>query len=866
MRNYPAGSALRILATGMAVLAVGLSVQQGQAQEHAVTLSGDHWQIAPEADVKESGEQLSKTDFAPSNWIAAQVPGTVFGAYVLAGKEKDPNFGDNIYQVDLAKYDRNFWYRTDFDVPEVYRHNRVWLNLDGVNRDADVFVNGRKVGSMHGFFQRGCFDVTGLVQIGAKNSLAVLDYVPVLFHKETPKDRDRENFSSPTFICTKGWDWMPRVPGLDMGIYKDVYLSSTGNVSLRDPWVRTDKASAESADLSIATELQNHSSGDVSGQLEGEINPGKIIFAQPVTVHPGAGQTVTLTSETVAALRLAKPRLWWPNGYGDPNLYTVRLSFRVGNAVSDQKDITFGVRKYSYDTTNQILHFLINGTPIFPKGGSWGMAEYLLRCKAKDYNTMVRLHREENFNIIRNWMGMTPDEAFYDACDRNGIMVWDEFWLNSGGGPPRDTDIFEANAVEKIKQFRNHACVCLWCGDNEGTPPAPLNDFLADAVKTYDGSDRPYQPCSNRGNLSGSGPWRDFDPVAYFTGAGIGRAKGTPFGMRSELGTATFTTFDSFKKFMPPETWWPRNEMWNKHFFGKSAGNGGPDGYFADVNKRYGQATGIEDFCRKSQLLNLETMKAMFEGFLDHSDKDAAGLIIWMSQSAYPSLVWQTFDYYYDLTGAYWGAKTACEPVHIYWNASDDRIRVVNTSGRKMDGLTAEAEVYNLDGTRKAAQKASLESLPTAVADCFKLEFPADLSPTHFIKLRLLDRSGKVVSENFYWRGTQKLDYSGLAGLQTGAAGRAVAVRHVWHNHDDHGGHQQPGEREDGGLRHPAEAGGRGHRRPGFAGVHERRILLAAAGRNQAGDAGVRRGQRRRQDPPAGPRMLEQFDHRSEVV
>ena len=232
---------------------------------------------------------------------------------------------------------------------------------------------------------------------------------------------------------------MPRVPGLDMGIYKDVYLSGTGNVSLHDPWVRTDKLSPESADLSIATELQNHSSGDVSGQLEGEINPGKITFAQPVTVHAGASQTVTLTSETVAALRLAKPRLWWPNGYGDPNLYTVRLSFRVGNAVSDQKDITFGVRKYSYDTDNQTLHFHINGIPVFPKGGSWGMAEYLLRCKAKDYDTMVRLHREENFNIIRNWMGMTPDAAFYDACDRNGIMVWDEFWLNSLGGPPRDT-------------------------------------------------------------------------------------------------------------------------------------------------------------------------------------------------------------------------------------------------------------------------------------------------------------------------------------------------------------------------------------------------------------------------------------------
>ena len=552
-----------------------------------------------------------------------------------------------------------------------------------------------------------------------------------------------------------------------MGIYKDVYLSGTGNVSLRDPWVRTDKASAESAELSIATELQNHSSGDVSGQLEGEINPGKITFAQPVTIRAGASQTVTLTSGTVAALHLTNPKLWWPNGYGDPNLYTVRLSFRVGTAVSDQKDLAFGVRKYSYDTNNQTLHFHINGIPVFPKGGSWGMAEYLLRCKAKDYDTMVRLHREENFNIIRNWMGMTPDAAFYDACDRNGIMVWDEFWLNSQGGPPRDTAIFEENAVEKIKMFRNHACVCLWCGDNEGTPPAPLNAFLADAVKTYDGGDRPYQPCSNSGNLSGSGPWSDFDPINYFTGEKLDRKKGVPFGMRSELGTAVFTNFDSYKKFMPPETWWPQNPMWDKHFFGRSAAHAGPAGYSDHVNKRYGKASGIEDFCRKSQLLNLETTKGMFEGWLDHSDKDSAGLIIWMSQSAYPSLVWQTFDYYYDLNGAYWGAKTACEPVHVYWNEADDRIRVVNTSGRNVNGLVAEAIIYNLDGSQKFEHKSEpFTSKPDAVADCFTLTYPSDLTPTHFIRLRLTDRAGKLVSENFYWRGTEHLNFTTLDTLK----------------------------------------------------------------------------------------------------
>ena len=167
-----------------------LSIWTASGQENSISfLSGGSWKLAPQSDVPESGEQISATGFSTASWLAAQVPGTVFGSYVLAGKEKDPNFGDNIYQVDVLKYDRNFWYRTDFSVPDAYRGRRIWLNLDAVNRDADVYVNGNKVGSMHGFLQRGRFDVTRLVKVGEKNTLAVLDYVPVLVGKDDAEMR-----------------------------------------------------------------------------------------------------------------------------------------------------------------------------------------------------------------------------------------------------------------------------------------------------------------------------------------------------------------------------------------------------------------------------------------------------------------------------------------------------------------------------------------------------------------------------------------------------------------------------------------------------------------------------------------------------
>jgi len=719
------------------------------------SLSGNSWKIAPQAEVAASGEQISMPGYRGVAWVGAQVPGTVFGSYVSAGLEKEPTYGDNITKIDKAKYDRDFWYRTEFAGPAAGRGGKLWLNFDGVNRDADVYLDGRRVGEMRGFMQRGRFDVTALVRAGRPNGLAVLAHIPV----------GEANAASPSFICSRGWDWMPRVPGLNMGIYKDVFLSRTGDISLADPWVRTVLPSRARADLSVQVEIANSSAAPVAGVLMGVIQPGGIAFSRAVTLGPGETRAVTLDARTVPALRVRNPRLWWPNGYGDPSLYTCRLAFRVGGAVSDAKAVRFGIRKYTYDTDGGVLHFHVNGVRVFPKGGNWGMAEFMLRCHGKDYDTRLRFHREMHFNMIRNWMGMTADEAFYDACDRSGMMVWDEFWLNSGGSLPSDVHVYRANAIEKIKQVRSHACVALWCGENEGDPPAPLNDWLRADLLTYDGGDRRYQPNSHAGDLSGSGPWRNLSLKQYFRGVGNGSNTGD-YGMRSEVGTATVPSLSSVKKFLPPADLWPKGALWVQHFLGPTAANAGPDGYNGDLDARYGEAGNAADYCAKAQLLNQETMKAIYEGWPDHINSGASGVLIWMSQSAFPSFVWQTYDYYYGLTGAYWGARAACEPVHIYWNAADDRVRVVNTGLRSFPALRAQAWVYNLDGSQRLHVAGRASSRPGTAADCFTLHYPLKLSATHFLKLRLTDPAGAVVSENFYWRGTKYQRYAALNDLK----------------------------------------------------------------------------------------------------
>jgi hypothetical protein len=654
-----------------------------------------------------------------TDWIPAIVPGTTFSSFVAAGVEKDPNFGDNISRVDRAKYDRSFWYRTEFEIPLVNANKRTWLNFNGINRRAEIYLNGKRLGALDGFMTRGRFDLTAVANQKGKNVLTVLVYPPI---------QPLANVGSPNYVSSAGWDWMPYVPGLNSGITDKVYLSCSGDLTMNDPWVRTELPTNARADISIALQVKNNTSKDVEGILQGTIIPGNIVFSQKINVKQGSVNDISLTKRELQQLTINNPKLWWPNGYGEPNMYTLSLKLSVGNKTSDEQHVKFGIKRYSYDTIGHVLHVAINGTPVFIKGGDWGMSEYLLRCRGSEYDTKVELHKEMNFNMIRNWIGSTTDEEFYEACDKYGIMIWDEFWLNSNPNLPADINAFNANAVEKIKRFRNHPSIAIWCADNEGWPEPPLSNWLKEDVRVFDGGERYYQANSHAENLTGSGPWMAKDPRYYFSAYPLGLGGNKGWGLRTELGTAVFVNFESFKKFMPQDKWWPRNEMWNQHFFGPSAFNAGPDQYDQMIAQGYGVPKGIQDYCRKAQFVNMESNKAMYEGWLDHMGEDASGIMTWMSQSAYPSMVWQTYDYYYDLTGAYFGAKKACEPVHIQWNPVNNAIKVVNTSRNDISGLTATAEIYNLDGRQAElySKTVPLNSPSNSALEVFELGLNAD--------------------------------------------------------------------------------------------------------------------------------------------
>jgi Beta-galactosidase/beta-glucuronidase len=666
-----------------------------------------------------------QSDLVPQNvgpdqkdWVKAEVPGTVYAAFVKQGLEKDPNFADNIWVADRNKFDKPFWYTTSFSVPASFDKKKIWLNFDGVNRNAKVYLNGKLLGDVKNFMDNARFEISASVRKNGNNELAVLVDIP-----KTPM----ANLASPTYISSAGWDWMPYVPGLNSGITDKVFLSNSNDLTIQDPWIQTDLPTLARADLKISFGVNNPSHEGKQATIRGTINPGNITFEEKFTVSGSEPTTISLNKKDLPQLSIDQPKLWWPNGYGDPNLYTCKLSLVLDGTVSDEKEITFGIKKYTYDTVDSVLHLSVNGTRVFAKGGNWSMSEYMLRTTDKEYDTKVRLQKEMNFNMIRNWVGSVTDAAFYEACDRYGIMVWDDFWLNSSPNLPRDIHEFNAAAISKIKRLRNHPSIAVWCGDNEGWPEQPLNSWLKEAIRMYDGASRYYQANSRADNLSGSGPWATKDPRYYFTAYPKGGGGNDGWGFRTELGTAVFTNVESFKKFIPADKLWPRNDMWEKHYFGNWAFNADPDGYERMINERYGKPQGIEEFCEKAQLVNIESNKAMYEGWLDNMWEDASGIMTWTSNASLPTLIWQTYDYYYDLTGAYWGAKKACEPIHIQWNPVNNAVKVINTTAESMNGLNATATVYNLDGSEVSKyrlNKSAINSHSNSATRVFSMAFP----------------------------------------------------------------------------------------------------------------------------------------------
>jgi hypothetical protein len=333
-----------------------------RASELHCELTGDNpwklaggWWLAAAPQVKATGEEISKAGFDETGWLAATVPGTVLTTLIDRGLYPDPDYGLNNLAIPESLAHQDYWYRVEFKTPAATRGRRLTLTFEGVNYAAEVWMNGKKLGNFTGAFLRGVFDVTGVAATGA-NALAVRVSPPPhpgVANEQSLKGGPGENggmevLDGPTFAAAEGWDWIPGIRDRNTGIWQDVTLTATGPVEIGDLNVITTlpKPDRSEADIEIEAPLTNTAGAPVDGDLTATFDDVKV--TKHVQLAPGE-TVVRMEPAEFAQLKVQHPRLWWPNGYGDPALHTLKVAFATGEKVSDTRQIEFGMREVSYE-------------------------------------------------------------------------------------------------------------------------------------------------------------------------------------------------------------------------------------------------------------------------------------------------------------------------------------------------------------------------------------------------------------------------------------------------------------------------------------------------------------------------------------
>lgn len=689
--------------------------------------------------------------------VPVSLPSTVLAAYIDAGMLPDPSYADDNRMISDSYFMSDFIYRGQMEAPEDIS-GRTFLNFDGVNWKADVTFNGTPLTPIEGAFIRTKYDVTGLVRPG-KNDVEV--YVHANDHPSTGKGncirRNAYNggilgADNPTFHASIGWDWIPSVHGRNMGIWNDVYFTTAGDVTIEDPFVysKLNLPDTTEAAVTVGAVLRNRSDRPVSVTLS------SMFGEHPASVEVELGP---LESREVSSLiDIDSPRLWWPNGYGEQNLYDVRMTATVDGVQTDVKEFSTGIRENSYSTENGHLTVWVNGRRFSGRGGNWGFSEFNLRFREREYDTAVRLHAEENFTMIRNWVGQTMDDEFYEACDRYGIMVWQDFWLaNPLDGPdPYDEKMFMANAEDLVRRIRIHPSIVIYVGRNEGVPPASLNTALSECV-ARNHHDIFYAPDSSHGLLGGNGHYRRQSAETFFSEWTENPRLWGQDRVHSEKGMPNVPNYESVVKFIPEEDLWPQGAMWAIHDWTQESAQ--RVGTFNEaVESMFGEAKDAEQFCEWAQWVNFDGYRAIFES----RSEQRRGLQLWMSHAAWPTFVWCTYDYYFDPTGAFFGCKKACEPLHIQWNPLKKVVEVVNISGGNREGLKATGFVLDMYGKELARQEFVLDSREDTTVPCFGMTVPDE--DVYYYKL-VLAEGDAVVSDNFYVLGRETDNFKALLGL-----------------------------------------------------------------------------------------------------
>jgi exo-1,4-beta-D-glucosaminidase len=773
----------------LSVLVVLLISQFGLSQAHPAKLAPrrsssspvpemglalrDGWSLQASGKVEKPGEIISTQKFSPTGWYAVSVPTTVVAALVKQKVYPNPDFGMNLRKLPGMDYPigANFsnipmqqdspfmvpwWYRKVFTLPESYKGKTIWLDFGGINYRANIFLNGKPIAKkddVAGAWRTYEFNITNNAVLGRPNVLAVEIF--------SPTDRDL----AITFV-----DWNPAPPDKNMGLFREVAVRTSGPVAVRYPTVVSKVDADGKAHLTVTAQLKNGTDKAVKGTLKGEIENAK--FSQEVALGPNEQKDVTFDPAQVSQLNLDGPRLWWPAQVGKPELYKLTMNFDIDGKSSDATESSFGVREITSElNANGKRVFSINGKKILIRGGGWS-PDMMLREDSQRLRNELNYVQDMGLNTIR-LEGKLETKEFFDLADKRGILVmagWCccDHWEHWANWKPEDYAIAQQSLRDQMYRLRGHPSLLVWLNGSDNPPPPDVEQTYLKVEKELlwpnpvisSATGKPTTVTGDSG-VKMSGPYEYVAP-AYWMQDSLGANHpqgcnqggcGGGYGFNTETSPGpAVPPIESIRAMLPKEHQWPIDDWWNFHAGG---------GAFKDLHvftealdARYGKSTGLEDYTMKSQAQSYEGIRAMYEAY-SRNKYTSGGVIQWMLNNAWPSMIWHLYDWYLRPGGGYFGAKTALQALDPVYGYDDNNIYVVNSRFEAATGLRVQTKVLNLDMTEKFSNESTVDVPQDGVVKVVALPEIADLSPTYFVALRISDASGKQLGSNFYWLSTK---------------------------------------------------------------------------------------------------------------
>ena len=740
-----------------------------------------------------------------TNWYPATVPGVVHTDLLQNKIIEDPFFRLN--ERGLQWIDKEDWvYETCFTLAaDMMRKENMELVFEGLDTYADVYLNDECILKANNMFRRWSIPVRQYIR-EENNILKVYFHSPVKIDVpkwdalpyQYPASNDQsENgglFNKKISIFARkagyhyGWDWGPRL--VTSGIWRPVYIRAWSDLRINDVFIEQKEVGAGRAVIAGHVELD--ADKDMNGVLvtiTDEVT-GRVLGEWQADLKRG-------TNRVTVDFVLHKPKLWWSNGLGEPFLYRFRTDIIAGGELLDSKTERVGIRSlkvvHQPDKDGHTFYIELNGRPVFAKGANYiPLDNFLPRVTPENYKRTILDAAGVNMNMLRVWGGgIYENDVFYDLCDEHGIMIWQDFMFACSMYPAEGAllDNIHQEAVDNVKRLRNHACIALWCGNNECQDAwlgwgwkceiERQNKEYADKIwaqyrqqyhVTLPGVVREYapgtfywpsSPFAFEGEMSGT-----TDGDRHYWSVWHGKAPISDYDSEksrffSEYGFQSFPEFESVKRYAPyPEDWDIRSEVMMSHQRGGDHANGLIETYLLN---EYKKPRDFRAFLYMNHVLQGDAIKTAIESHRRQMPYNM-GTLFWQHNDCWPVASWASRDYYGRWKAQHYYVRKAYDDILISPVVEGDDLKVYavsdrleNTSGR------LQLQVCQFDGTvvhhwGKSVGISGNDSRVCFSAPLAKLLEGANRG-TVYVRVDYTDKSGRVYHNN-YCLGKQKdMDY-----------------------------------------------------------------------------------------------------------